>query len=170
MFCFPRKFIRRNRRRFQCSLARTYQAISSASVDDLWHKIVDLADMSWHPILGSTNVPSGLVVKPGLLYQGIPRLFPIPIPIFVERVRPGELLSVRILVLPGLEEQVIYRVRSTVCGACVSYSVILRGWLSPLLWSFLRPHAARVASSLVQAVEQTVAGELKPVKPNGLDF
>jgi hypothetical protein len=170
MFGFSRKFIRRNRRRFRCSLARTYQAISSASVDDLWHKIIDLADVSWHPTLASTNVPTGLVVKPGLIYQGFTRLFPIPIQIFVERVRPGELLSVRILVMPGLEEQVIYQVKSTVCGACVSYSVILRGWLSPLFWSFLQPHAARVASSLVQAVEKAMAGELKPSKQSCLDF
>lgn len=168
------KFIRRKKRRFQCSLARTYQAISSASVDDLWKKLVDLADVSWHPMLASTNVPHGLVAKPGLIYQAVTRLIPIPIQIFVERVRPGELLSVRILVFPGLEEQVTYQVKSTVCGACVSYSVTLRGWLSPLLWSLMQPHAARVASQLAQAAEQAamqaVNETLKPPKRSCLDF
>lgn len=168
------RFIRRKKRWFQCSLARSYQAISSASVDDLWKKLVDLADVSWHPILASTNVPSGLVAKPGLIYQAVTRLIPIPIQIFVERVRPGELLSVRILVLPGLEEQVTYQVKSTVCGACVSYSVTLRGWLSPILWSFMQPHAARVASQLAQAAEQAamqaVNGTLKSPKRSCLDF
>jgi hypothetical protein len=97
-------------------------------------------------------------------------MIPIPIQIFVERVGPGELLSVRVLVMPGLEEQVTYQIKSTVCGACVSYSVTLRGWLSPLFWSLLRPYAARVASELVQATEQAVAGNLKPTKPGCLDF
>lgn len=150
----------------QIALMRTYQALSSASVEDLWKKIIDLTDVSWHPILASTNVPYGLVVKPGLIYQGFTRLIPIPIQIFVERVRPQEALSIRILVLPGLEERVTYRVESTVCGTCVSYSVTLRGWLSPLLWSLLRPCAAQVALKLVQAAEQsmveTLSGNLKP--------
>lgn len=147
-------FLQGRKRRFQWSLARTYQTISSASVDDLWKIMTDLADVSWHPILASTNVPQGLVVKPGLIYQAVTRLVPIPIQIFVERVRPRELLSVRILVMPGLEEQVTYQVKSTVCGACVSYSVTLRGWLSPILWSLMRPYAARVAGELAQAAEQ----------------
>jgi len=167
---FPLRFIRHKRRWFQCSLARTYQAISSASVDDLWKQISDLADMSWHPLLESTNVPRGLVVKPGLIYEAVTRLIPIPIQIFVERVRPGELMSIRILVMPGLEEHVIYQVKSTVCGTCVFYSVTLRGWLSPLFWSFLHPYAARVASQLVQAVEQAISGNLKSPKRSCLDF
>lgn len=168
----------RYQKRCQCSLARTYQALSSASVDDLWQKIVDLTDVSWHPIIASTNVPNGLVAKPGLIYQAVTRLSPIPIQIFVERVRPGELLSVRILVLPGLEEQVTYQVKSTVCGTCVSYSVTLRGWLSPLLWSLMRPYAARVVSELVRAAEQTalqavsgkLTGKLKRSKQRCFDF
>ncbi|MDX2232504.1 MAG: SRPBCC family protein [Leptolyngbyaceae cyanobacterium bins.349] len=135
-------------------LIRTYQATTFASVDELWRKITNLTDLSWHPILASTNVPHGLVIKPGLIYQAFTRLIPIPIPIFVERVSPRELLSIRILVLPGLEEKVTYQVRSTVCGTCVSYSITLKGWLSPLLWSFIRPCAAQVALKLVQAVEQ----------------
>jgi hypothetical protein len=152
------------------SLVKTYKALSSASVDDLWKIISDLADVSWHPVLASTNVPTGLVVKPGLIYQAVTRRIPIPIQIFVERVSPNELLSVRILVLPGLEEQVTYRVASTVCGTCVSYSVTLRGWLSPLLWSLIRPSAARVALRLVQSAEQAVSGKLKPAKRSCLDF
>jgi hypothetical protein len=159
----------------QDSLVRTYQAISSASVDELWKKITDLADVSWHPILASTNVPNGLVVKPGLIYQAVTRLIPIPIQIFVERVNPKELLSVRILVLPGLEEQVTYHVHSTLCGACVSYSVTLRGWLSPLFWSLIRPCAARVALKLAQSAElaalQAVSGQISSSSQRGLlDF
>jgi len=153
---------------FRYSLVRTYQAISSASVDQLWQKVVDLADVSWHPLLARTNVPRGLVVKPGLIYRAVTRLIPIPIQIFVERVRPHELLSIRILVVPGLEEQVTYKVESTVCGTCISYSVNLRGLLSPLLWSLIRPYAARVASELAQAAEraarQAVSGDTKSLK------
>ena len=174
MFGFLTRFIRCKQHWFPDSLVRTYQVLSSASVEDLWHKIVDLTDVSWHPIITSTNVPNGLVAKPGLIYQAATRVSPIPIHIFVERVRPGELLSVRILVLPGLEEQVTYQVKSTVCGTCVSYSVTLRGWLSPLFWSFIRPYAARVASDLVRAAEQkalqAVPGTLKQSKQSCLDF
>lgn len=92
-------------------------------------------------------------------------MVPIPIQIFVERVRPGELLSVRILVMPGLEEQITYHVESTVCGACLSYSVTLRGWLSPVLGSFIYACASQVAERLVQAVEQSALGQLKPIEP-----
>jgi hypothetical protein len=157
------------------TLVRTYEVISTASVDDLWRTITDLTDVSWHPILSSTNVPNGLVVKPGLIYHAFTRMIPIPVQIFVERVRPKELLSVRILVMPGLEEQVTYQVESAVCGACVSYSVTLRGWLSPLFWSLVRPCAAKVASQLVQCAEQAalraVSGDaVKPVKRSCLDF
>lgn len=150
-------------------LVRTYQATSSATVDELWRKITNLADVSWHPILASTNVPNGLVAKPGLIYQAFTRLIPIPVRIFVERVNPREVFSIRILVLPGLEEKVTYQVRSTVCGTCVSYSVTLKGWLSPFVWSFLRPCAAKVALKLVQAVEHPLSDQLKP-KQNHLDF
>jgi hypothetical protein len=144
----------------QSSLVKTYEAITSASVDQLWQVVTNLADMSWHPILASTNVPNGLVIRPGLMYQAVTRRIPIPIQIFVERVRPNELLSVRILVMPGLEEQVSYHIESRVCGACVSYSVSLRGWLSPLFWSLIRPCAAQVAFKLVQSAEQAMAGKL----------
>ena len=165
------KFIHRQGRWFYCSLARTYREISSASVDQLWQKVVDLGDVSWHPLLTSTNVPYGLVPKPGLIYQAVTRLGPIPIRIFVEHVSPRELLSVRVLAIPGVEERLTYRVESTVCGTCVSYSVTLRGWLSPLIWSLSRPYAARVAAALAAAAEQpVVSGEAKSLKGGCLDF
>lgn len=167
------KSIHRKGRRFRCSLVRTYRQISSASVDELWQKVVDLADVSWHPLLASTNVPYGLVPEPGLIFQAVTRLGPIPIRIFVERVLPRELLSVRIMAIPGVEERITYRVESTVCGACVSYSVKLKGWLSPLIWSLIRPQAARVAEALAQAAEQaasTVSVNPKPLKDSCFDF
>ncbi len=139
---------------FQFSLARTYRAVSSASVDVLWQKLINLADVSWHPLLRCTNVPKGLVAKPGLIYQEVTRLMPIPIRVFVERVRPGELFSVRVLAILGVEQRVTYQVESTVCGTYVSYSVTLRGWLSPLVWWLIRSYEARVASELALAAEQ----------------
>jgi hypothetical protein len=132
----------------------TYQTVSTASVDALWQRIINLADVSWHPMIVSTNVPKGLIPKPGLIYQAVSRFLPFRINIFVERVQPRELLSVRIIALPGVEERVTYRVESTLCGTRVSYSVTLRGWLSPLVWSLIRPYAARVAAELAQAAEQ----------------
>lgn len=167
------KFIHRRGRRFRCSLVRTYRQISSASVDELWQKVANLADVSWHPLLASTNVPYGLAPEPGLIFQAVTRLGPIPIRIFVERVLPRELLTVRILAIPGVEERITYQVESTVCGTCVSYSVTLKGWLSPLIWSLIRPHAARVAQALAQAAEQaasTVSANPKPLKDNCFDF
>lgn len=147
-----RQLIRR--KRSWHSLVRTYRALSSASVDDLWRKVVDLADVSWNPLLSSTNLPNGLVPKPGLIYQAVTRFIPIPVQVFVERVRPGELLSVRILLLPGVEEQVSYQVSSTVLGTCISCSITLRGALSPLFWSLIRSQAARLAAELAKAAEQ----------------
>lgn len=139
------------------SLAGTYEVVSSASVDQLWSKVVNLADMSWHPLLAKTNVPHGLIPKPGLIFQAVSRLSPIPVKIFVESVAPGELLRIRVLAIPGVEEHVTYRIESTVCGTCVSYSVTLKGWLSPLVWSFIKPYAAKVASKLAHAAEQADA-------------
>ncbi|MBD2776341.1 SRPBCC family protein [Iningainema sp. BLCCT55] len=149
------KLIHRKGRKFCVSLVRTYREISSASGDELWLKVVDLADVSWHPLLKSTNVPYGLVPKPGLIFQAVTRFSPIPIRIFVERVNPKELLCIRVLAIPGVEERLTYRVESTVCGTYLFYSVTLRGWLSPLIWSFSRPYAHRVARALVEAVEKT---------------
>ena len=123
-------------------------------MDELWGKVMNLTDLSWHPLLAKTNVPYGLIPKPGLIFQAVSRLSPIPIKIFVERVSPGELLSIRILAIPGLEERVTYRIESTVCGTCVSYSVTLKGWLSPVIWSIIQPYAAKVARELAHAAEQ----------------
>ncbi|KJH72917.1 hypothetical protein [Aliterella atlantica] len=164
------KFIHRKHRWFRCSLARTYEAISSASVDELWQKVVDLADVSWHPILSKTNVPNGLVPKPGLIYQAVTRLGPIPVRIFVEMVRPGELLSVRVIAIPGVEERVTYRIESSVCGNCISYSVTLKGWLSPLVWSFSRRHAAQVAAALAAAAEKATLPGVSQKPKNSFEF
>jgi hypothetical protein len=168
------KLIHRKRRRFCASLVRTYREISSASVDELWQQVVDLTDVSWHPILKSTNVPYGLVPKPGLIFQAVTRFWPIPIQIFVERVNHKEMLSIRVLAIPGIEERVTYQVVSTVCGTCLFYSVTLRGWLSPLIWSLSRPYADRVARSLVEAVEKaalpTVSGKKKSLNDGCFDF
>lgn len=150
---FLSKLIRSHPSSLQWPLVRTYQVISSASVDLIWQKVVDLADVSWHPLLTSTNVPYGLVAKPGLFYRAVTHLFPFPIRIFVELVRPGEFLSVRILAIPGVEERVTYRLESRVCGTCICYSIMLRGWLSPLVWSLTQRYAARVASRLAKAAE-----------------
>ncbi|AFZ59141.1 SRPBCC family protein [Anabaena cylindrica FACHB-243] len=147
------QFIHRKRRRVCASLVRTYRELSYASVDELWQKVVDLTDVSWHPLLKSTNVPYGLVPKPGLIFQAMTRFWPIPIMIFVEKVNPKQMLSIRVLAFPGIEERVTYQVESTVCGSYLSYSVILRGWLSPLIWSLSRPYVDRVARSLIEAVE-----------------
>ncbi|MDB9303621.1 MULTISPECIES: SRPBCC family protein [Cyanophyceae] len=168
------KFIHRKHRRFCASLVRTYREISYASVDEMWLKVVDLTDVSWHPLLKSTNVPYGLVPKPGLIYQAVTRFSPIPIRIFVEGVKPNEMLSIRVMAIPGIEERVTYRVESTVCGTCLSYSVTLRGWLSPLIWSLSRPYVDRVARSLVDYVEntalQTVSGKKKTLDNGCFDF
>lgn len=168
------KFIHRKRRRFCASLVRTYREISSASVDELWQQVVNFTDVSWHPLLKSTNVPYGLVPKPGLIFKAVTRFSPIPVRIFVERVNPQEMLSIRILAIPGIEERVTYRVESTVCGTCLSYSVTLKGWLSPLIWSLSRPYVDRVARSLVEAVEkaalQAVPNQKKNLNDSCFDF
>lgn len=146
-------------------LERTYQALSSAPVDTLWQTLVNIADMSWHPLLTSTDVPQGLTAKPGLIYRVMPRWLPIPMDIFVERVMPQKLLSIRLFPVPGLEERVVYRLESTVWGTKISYSVRLRGWLSPLAWSVLKPHAAKVAAAIAQAAEQATQTALSPPSP-----
>jgi hypothetical protein len=125
-------------------------------VDVLWRKIVNLADVSWHPLFSKTNVPLGLLAKPGLIYQAVTRLTPIPICLFVENVRPGELLSIRVLAIPGMEQKITYQIESAVCGSYISYSVTLRGWLSPFIWWWIKPYSDRVASELAQAAERLV--------------
>ncbi|NET58812.1 MAG: SRPBCC family protein [Symploca sp. SIO2E6] len=138
------------------SLFKTYRVITSAPVEVLWQKLINLADVSWHPLLSSTNAPRGLIAKPGLIYQVVTRLLPIPVRVFVESVLPGELLSMRMLAIPGVENRVTYQIKSTLLGTYVSCSVTLRGWLSPLLWWFIRPYAARVVSELAQAAEHQI--------------
>ena len=164
------KLIHGKRRRFCASLVRTYREISSASVDELWQKVVDLTDVSWHPLLKSTNVPLGLVPKPGLIFQAVTRFWPIPIRIFVERVSPKRTLSIRVLAIPGIEERVIYQVESTLYGSYLSYSVTLRGWLSPLIWSLSRPYVDRVARALIESVENPELSHKKSLHGGCFDF
>lgn len=140
------------------SLFKTYRVVSTAPVDVLWKKLVNLADVSWHPLFSSTNLPNGLIAKPGLIYQVVTRLTPIPVRMFVENVRPGELLSIRILAIPGMEQRITYQIESSVCGSYVSYSVTLRGWLSPFLWWMIKPYCMRVAAALANAAEKLALG------------
>ncbi|EKV03406.1 polyketide cyclase/dehydrase and lipid transport protein [Leptolyngbya sp. PCC 7375] len=141
--------------RNQRILEKHYQVSSTASIEVLWQKINDLADLaSWHPLITATNAPIGQEAKPGLIYRVFAHWVPVPIKIFVENVLPGEYISLRIFPVPGLEERAIYRLESALCGTRISYSIELKGWLSPVAWSFLRPYAARVADALAQAAEQ----------------
>lgn len=149
---------------------RTYQALSTAPVETLWQTLTNLADIStWHPLIDSTNAPRGLTAKPGLIYRVIPRWLPIPVRIFVERVSPNELISIRLFPMPGLEERVVYRLESTVWGTQISYSICLRGWLSPVAWSVLRPYASKVVEAIAQAAEETAASAL-PNQPSGFEM
>lgn len=144
---------------------RTYQALSTAPVEALWQTLTNLADMStWHPLIDSTNAPRGLTAKPGLIYRVIPRWLPIPIHIFVERVSPNELISIRLFPVPGLEERVVYRLESTVWGTQISYSICLRGWLSPVAWSVLKPFASKVAEAIAKAAEDAATTALPSKK------
>ncbi|MBT9311400.1 SRPBCC family protein [Leptothoe kymatousa] len=145
------------------TLAKHYQVSSTASIETLWQTINDLAGLaSWHPLITSTNAPNGQQAKPGLIYRVFARWVPVPIKIFVENVLPGEYISLRIFPLPGVEERAIYRLESGLYGTLVSYSVELKGWLSPVAWSFLQPYAARVADALAQAAEQATTSGIVP--------
>ena len=136
------------------SLYKTYRAVTNAPVDLLWQKLINIADVSWHPLFSETNLPRGLMAKPGLIYQVVTRLTPIPIRVFVENVRPRELLSIRLLAIPGIEQRITYQIESTLCGSYISYSITLRGWLSPLVWWLIKPYSMRVASELANAAER----------------
>ena len=138
--------------------------------DLILKSLFDLTDISWHPLLKSTNVPLGLVPKPGLIFQAMPRFWPIPIQIFVERVNPKQVLSIRVLAIPGIEERVTYQVESTVCGSYLSYSVTLRGWLSPLIWLLSRPYVDRVARALIESVENRRLPPKKSLNGSCFDF
>ena len=149
--------------RSQRTLEKHYQVSSTASVDVLWQKMNDLAGLaSWHPLITSTNAPNGQQAKPGLIYRVFTHWVPVPIKIFVEGVLPGEYISLRIFPVPGLEERAVYRLESALCGTRISYSIELKGWLSPVAWSFLRPYAARVAAALAQAAEQATTSTIVP--------
>jgi hypothetical protein len=141
------------KRAIHWTLVKRYQVLTSASVDLTWQKMSDLTDLSWHPLIKRTNVPYGLIPKPGLIYQAIHRHIPLPFRIFVEGVLPQRQLSIRILGLPGIEERVTYQIEPSVCGTYISYCVMLRGWLTPLVWSFLQGYAAKVAQQLAEAAE-----------------
>jgi hypothetical protein len=55
-----------------------------------------------------------------------------------------------------MEQKITYQVESTLCGTYISYSVTLRGWLSPFVWWLIKPYCARVASELAQAAERLI--------------
>ena len=135
----------------QCSLYKTYRVVSNVPVDVVWQKLTNLADMSWHPLFAQTNLPKGLIPKPGLIFNVVTRLMPIPIRVFVENVRPLELLSIRLLAIPGIEQRITYQIESTLCGSYIAYSITLRGWLSPFIWWLIKPYSIKVADELVNA-------------------
>lgn len=144
---------RRQRRFYRLKIYKTYRTLSRASLDSLWQKLIRVADVSWHPLFASTDLPQGLVAKPGLFYRVVTKLAPIPIRFFVESVRPQELLSIRIIGIPGMEQRITYSMSSTLRGTYFVCSITLDGWLSPLLWWLIRPYCDRVASDLLSAVE-----------------
>ena len=136
----------------------SYWVRSTAPAEALWKTINNLADLdAWHPLITRTNAPYGQNAKPGLIYRAFSRYLPVSTQIFVERVLPGELLSVRVFPLPGVQERATYRIVSTLCGTCVLYSITLSGWLTPLVWPVVKPQITQVATSLVQAAEQATA-------------
>jgi Polyketide cyclase / dehydrase and lipid transport len=146
-----------------------YWATSTAPAETLWQLVTNLADLStWHPLITATNAPRGQRATPGLIYRAVMPYLPISTQIFVERVLPGELLSIRLFPLPGLQERVTYRIVSTLCGTCVLYTITLSGWLSPLAWPMIKPHATKVAAALVEAAEQHMSGTFK--KTNKTDI
>lgn len=136
------------------ALTKTYRRISSVPIDILWQQLVNMADISWHPLFAKTNAPMGLIAKPGLFLKAVTRLTPIPVRLFVENVRPGNLLSLRILAIPGLEQKITYQIESTLYGTYITYSVILRGWLSPVIWWMIKPYSDRVVNALANAAKK----------------
>jgi hypothetical protein len=157
------KEIQKRHPKLDWTLVRRYRVLTPASVDLTWKKISDLADFSWHPLIARTNVPYGLVPKPGLIYEAIHRLIPLPFRVFV-----------RILGLPGAEERVTFQIESSVCGTYISYCVMMRGWLAPFFWSFLKGYAAKVAQQLAEAAEaeslNLVSNRLRSRRKTCLDF
>jgi len=136
-----------------------YWVTSTVPAETLWKTVANLADIAaWHPLITGTNAPRGQQAKPGLIYRAFSRYLPGSTQVFVERVLPGELLSVRVFPLPGLQERATYRIVSTICGTCVLYSVTLSGWLTPLVWPMVRPQVDQVATALIQAAELAEEG------------
>lgn len=135
---------------------KTYRILTKAPLDILWKKLINIADVSWHPLFARTNLPYGLIAKPGLFYQVVTHLMPIPIKVFVEKVSPGKVLSIRFLLIPGMEQRIIYKMESTLKGTFISYSVALKGWLSPVIWWLIRPYSDQVVNELAQAAEDSV--------------
>jgi hypothetical protein len=140
----------------QCSLYKTYRVVSTVPVDLVWQKLSNLADMSWHPLFSKTNLPQGLIPKPGLIFKVVTNITPIPIRVFVENVRPRKLLSIRLLAIPGIEQRITYQIESTLCGSYIAYSINLRGWLTPLVWWLIKPYSIRVANELVNAAAKYI--------------
>ena len=135
------------------------RATQIASAETLWKIVDNLADLeTWHPLVTGTNAPRGQQAKPGLIYRTMSRYLPLSTQVFVERVLPGELVSMRLFPLPGLQERVTYRIISTLCGTCVLYSITLSGWLSPLAWPVVKPQVIKVATALVEAAELETTG------------
>ena len=131
-----------------------------ASADTLWRIVNNLSDLeTWHPLVTGTNAPRGQQAKPGLIYRTMSRYLPVSTQVFVERVLPGELVSMRVFPFPGLQERVTYRIVSTLCGTCVLYSITLSGWLSPLAWPVVKPQVTKVAAALVEAAEMEATGQ-----------
>lgn len=132
-----------------------YWVSSTATTETLWQTVNNLSDLdTWHPLITGTNAPYGQEAKPGLIYRAFSRYLPVSTQVFIEQVLPGELLSVRVFPLPGVQERATYRIVSTLCGTCVLYSITLSGWLTPFVWPMVKPQITQVAASLVQAAEE----------------
>ena len=104
---------KKSKRSYKFLVCKTYRIVSKAPLDILWQRLINIADVSWHPLFSSTDLPRGLIAKPGLFYKVVTEVIPIPIKMFVENVRPKELLSIRVLAIPGMEQRITYQVEST---------------------------------------------------------
>ena len=151
-FIFLLKRLKRQPR-LRWTLVKTYRVISSASVDTIWAKLSDVTDVSWNPMLSSIDAPLGLKAKPGLFFHAFSSWIPLPTQLFVETVQPQQFLSIRIFAFPGLEERITYQIASDVKGTFISYSIMLRGWLTPIIWPFLHFPAQKAAQTLAHAAE-----------------
>lgn len=139
--------------RLRWSLVKTYRAMSAASVEKTWQKLTNLTDVSWNPMLASTDAPLGLLAKPGLIYPAMSRWNLIPFRLFIESVEPNRFLSIRMLAVPGLEERVTYQISKDMSGTSISYSIMLKGWLTPIVWTLFHSPAKQVARQLARAAE-----------------